>query len=86
MGQKTLLDLKKCWVKKSLRSEKRFGSEKILGQKKFKLRKNFWSQKNFWSKNYFGKHHLCVTSRLLVGLVIVDLGGVPLVVLVLLVT
>ena len=86
MGQKTLLDLKKCWVKKSLRSEKRFGSEKILGQKKFKLRKNFWSQKNFWSKNFFGKHHLCVTSRLLVGLVIVDLGGVPLVVLVLLVT
>ena len=40
----------------------------------------------FWVKIFFGKHHLSVTNSFLVGSVIVDLGGVLLVVLVLLVT
>ena len=52
-----------------------FGPKKMLGSKK-NLGQNF----------FFGKHHLCVTSRFLVGSVVVYLGGVLLFVLVLLVT
>ena len=52
-----------------------FGPKKTLGSKKI-LGPNF----------FFGKHHLCVTNSFLVGSIILDLGGVLLVVLVLLMT
>ena len=74
-----------------------FGPKKILGLKNLRL-KNFWTEKMFGPKKnvgfqkkigvqiFFGKHHLCVTNRFLLGSVIVDLGWVLVVVLVLLVT
>ena len=58
-------------------------SEKNFGLKKFWVKKNVGSKKSFGSKKLFGKHNLCVTNRVLVCSVIVDFGGVPLVVLVL---
>ena len=73
-------------VKKKLKSEK-FKVKIFFGLRKCLTPKNVGLKKKDLGPNFvFGKHHLCVTNRFLVGSVNVDLGGVLLVVLVLLVT
>ena len=89
---------KKFWSEKMLCLKRMLGQKKILEhkfslvQKKIWVKKKFCSQKKFWYKKILGlkkiwfKKNFWVTNRNLVCSVIVDFGGVLLVVLVLLVT
>ena len=80
-----ILGPKKSWVTKNLGSQKNFWSQNFFwSNRHFWLKKNLGPQK-IWVQNFFGKH-LCVTNRFLGCSLIVDFGGVLLVVLVLLVT